>query len=434
MAWTSRGSGRKDVTGSAEAAGVSPRLGRHFARLWTASTLSGLGDGITQVAAALLAASLTRDPVQIAGITVAQQLPLMLFALPSGVLVDRLDRRRVMVAACLVRATALGLPATATAAGHASLPLLYASFFTVGCVSLLFENASVALLPSIIDASQLQRANGRLQAAAVLSQQLLAKPLGGVLFVLAAWAPFTLDTLALLAAAVLITALPVRAPRGATAAPHPTFRDAIGQGLAWLGHHRLLRTMSVTVGLSNLGLGAVFSIAVLIARERLGVGPVGYGLLLTAGAVGGVIGGLTAGRITALFGTGTTLRIGLVIEMLVHLSLALTRDAITAGALFALLSMHLIVFSTIGASLRQHIVPADLLGRVHSAYRLVTNSGMFLGSILGGVLAHHFDLTAPFWLALACTATLTACAWRTLSNHTIQTAREASSSVPKASK
>jgi MFS family permease len=188
--------------------------------------------------------------------------------------------------------------------------------------------------------------------------------------------------------------------------------------------------MSVTVGLSNLGLGAVFSIAVLIARERLGVGPVGYGLLLTTGAAGGVIGGLTAGRIIALLGTGTTLRIGLVIEMLVHLALALTHSPIIAAALFALLSLHLVVFSTIGASLRQQIVPAHLLGRVHSAYRLVTNSGMFLGSILGGVLAHRFGLTAPFWLGLACTATLTACAWRTLSNHAIQTARDQARQTP----
>ncbi|GAA4242040.1 hypothetical protein GCM10022254_73310 [Actinomadura meridiana] len=182
--------------------------------------------------------------------------------------------------------------------------------------------------------------------------------------------------------------------------------------------------MSVTVGLSNLGLGAAFSVAVLIARERLGVGPAGYGFLLTAGAVGGVVGGLAAGRIIALLGTGTTLRAGLVIETLIHPGLALTRSAITAGGLFALLSFHLVVLSTIGASLRQQIVPARLLGRVHSAYRLVTNSGMCLGSILGGVLAHYFGLTAPFWLGLARAAALTACAWRILSDRSTHAARE----------
>ncbi|MFI0486127.1 MFS transporter [Actinomadura sp. 9N215] len=426
--------GGNHSAGPRRTSGQSRKLGRPFVKLWAASTLSGLGDGTTQIAAALLAASLTRDPVQIAGLMIAHQLPLMLFALPGGALVDRLDRRRVMIAACLVRAAALGLLAAATAAGHASLPLLYATFFTVGCVGLLFENASIALLPFIIDTTQLERANGRLQAATVLSQQLLAKPLGGVLFAMAAWAPFTLDTLALLAAAILISALPTRAPHrslsASTSPSHTTFHGAIRQGLGWLAHHRLLRTMSVTVGLSNLGLGAVFSIAVLIARERLGVGPVGYGFLLTAGAVGGVIGGLTAGRIIALLGTGTTLRTGLIIEMLVHLGLALTHSAIVAGGLFALLSLHLIVFSTIGASLRQQIVPARLLGRVHSAYRLVTNSGMFLGSVLGGVLAHHFGLTAPFWLGLACTATLTASAWRTLSNRAVQTARAHAPQTP----
>ncbi|MFI0407542.1 MFS transporter [Actinomadura sp. 3N508] len=421
--------GGQHSAGPRRTSGQRRKLGRPFAKLWAASTLSGLGDGTTQIAAALLAASLTRDPVQIAGLMIAHQLPLMLFALPGGALVDRLDHRRVMVAACLARAAALGLLAAATAAGHASLPLLYATFFTVGCVGLLFENASVALLPSLVDTAQLERANGRLQAAAVLSQQLLARPLGGVLFAMAAWAPFTVDALALLTAAILISALPTRAAQrslsASTGPSHTSIHGAICEGLGWLARHRLLRTMSVTVGLSNLGLGAVFSIAVLIARERLGVGPAGYGFLLTAGAVGGVIGGLTAGRITGLLGTGTTLRAGLIVEMVVHLGLALTHSAIIAGGLFAVLSLHLVVFSTIGASLRQQIVPAHLLGRVHSAYRLVTNCGMFLGAILGGVLAHRFGLTAPFWLGLACTATLTAAAWRTLSDHAIRTARRA---------
>jgi predicted MFS family arabinose efflux permease len=232
----------------------------------------------------------------------------------------------------------------------------------------------------------------------------------------------------LLVVAAVIIALPAAAPPATPNGPASTFRAAIGHGIRWLAYHKLLRTISLTVGLSNLGLGAMFSILVLIARQRLGLGPVGYALLLTAGAIGGIIGGLTASRVIALLGAGTTLRTGLIIEMMVHLGLALTHSAITAGLLLALLSLHLVIFSTIGASLRQTLVPTDLLGRVHSAYRLVTNSGMFLGSILGGVLGRYLGLTAPCWLGLTCVLILTACAWHTLNNRAIQAARSSARS------
>jgi MFS family permease len=403
-------------------------LGRAFGRLWTANTLSGLGDGTINVAGALLAASLTRDPVEISGLMVAQQLPWMLFALPSGALADRFDRRRLMIVLSAMRAVALGVLAVAVAAGMAGVPLLYVVFFLAGCAGLVFENAATAMLPAVVAGSELERANGRLQAARTLTQELVSGPLGSWLFVLAAWTPFLLDTGVLITVVVVVAGLPkiaaATAPTtgGMTGTQPGLWREMV-VGVRWMARHRLLRSIALAAGLSNLGLGAVLSLLVLIAGERLGLGSYGYGLLLTAAAGGGIVGGLLTGRLVAIAGSGNVLRWGLIIEALSHLGLALTDDPVAAGSILAVLSMHLVVFSATCASLRQALVPPELLGRVHAGYRLFSNGGMFAGAALGGVVARLFGLTAPFWLGLGIVAIVTACVWRVLNDRDLRAAR-----------
>ncbi|REE95912.1 MFS transporter [Thermomonospora umbrina] len=399
-------------------------LGGAFGRLWTAGTISGLGDGVTQIAGALLAVSLTRDPISVSGVMVAQLLPWLLFGLPGGVLVDRLDRRRLMIAACVVRVAALAPLGLAVAADRASLPLLYGVFFLVGCAGLLFDGASATAVPALVAPERLEQANGRLQATKVVCEQLVSRPLGGGLFVLAAWAPFVVDAGALLSVIALVLTLPALDRTSDTAARPVGLRTAIADGARWLRDHRLLRTVTLTVGLSNVGLGSVFSVMVLVAHERLGLGAVGYGLLLATAAVGGVAGGMLTGRIVAALGPGTTLRLGLLLEMAAYAGLASTRDVLVAVLILLPFTAHLAVFSAVGASLRQTLVPADLLGRVHAAYRLVGTAGMFLGAVLGGLLAERFGLAAPFWLGLGCAAVFTTGAWRRLNDRDIRAARE----------
>jgi MFS family permease len=192
----------------------------------------------------------------------------------------------------------------------------------------------------------------------------------------------------------------------------------------WLLGNRLLRTLAVTVAVSDVGLGAVFSVFVLVSRVRLGVGPLGYGLLLAASAVGGIAGGLLADRAVSAIGAGWVLRAEMIVEILTYLGLALTRSAIVAGVLLALLGLHLVMFSTVTASLRQSLAPANMLGRVHGAYRLASNGGMLAGAALGGLLSTHFGLTAPFFLGLTAMTTVTVIVWSTLNNRDIRTARE----------
>jgi predicted MFS family arabinose efflux permease len=394
-----------------------------FGKLWGADTISSVGDGVTMVAAPLLAAALTRDPVLIAGLLIAERLPWVVLTLPSGAMVDRVDKRRLMASAALLRVLALGLLGVTVALGHATLPLLYGVSLLAGCAGIVFENAAGTVLPATVGPGSLERANGRLYATRTLGKELLAAPLGGWLFAVAAWAPFSVDAVAFVAVAGLCLALSRGVGEPAPGARQP-LRAAITEGIRWLLRHQLLRTLAISVTVSNVFLGGILAIFVLYAQERLGLGSVGYGLLLTMFAVGGVLGGFLAPRAATHLGSGTTLRLGLIIELLTHLALALITNAIAAGAVFVMLGLHLIIWSALTASLRQSLAPPGMLGRVHSAYRFLSATGMVAGAALGGVVANSFGLTAPFWLGTAGATALTLFAWRPLSDVNISAARQ----------
>jgi hypothetical protein len=245
--------------------------------LWTANAVSNLGDGVTLVAGPLLAASLTRDPRLVAGLAVAQRLPWLLFSLLSGALVDRLDRRLLMVRVDAVRCVVVGLLGVAVLADVATLPLLYVVFFALGTAETLFDNAAVSILPAVVPREQLARANGRLLGVQMVANELVAPPLGGLLFATAAAVPFLLDAGSFAAAAALVAAMSgrfrVERPEGSAAT---TLRDEIAEGVRWLARNRLLRILAIAIALMNLTLSATLSISVLYAQERLGLGSVGY--------------------------------------------------------------------------------------------------------------------------------------------------------------
>jgi MFS family permease len=392
--------------------------------LWTANAVSNLGDGVTLVAGPLLAASLTRDPRLVAGLAVAQRLPWLLFSLVSGALVDRLDRRRLMVRVDAARCVAVGLLGVAVLADVATLPLLYVVFFALGTAETLFDNAAVSILPGVVPREQLARANGRLLGAQMVANELAGPPLGGLLFATAAALPFLLDAGSFAAAAVLVAAMSgrfrVERPEGTVPT---TLRSEIAEGVRWLVRHRLLRILAVAIALMNLTLTATLSISVLFAQERLGLGSVGYGLLLSSMAVGGISASLVAERVIGWLGPATTLRVGLVIESSTHLVLAVARSPVLVGASFALFGFHAMTWSVISVSLRQELIPARLLGRVNSAYAVFGFGSSSLGAVAGGVLAARYGLTAPFWGSFVAMAVLTVACWPILSSRAVAQAR-----------
>ena len=401
-------------------------LGSEYGKLWTASTVSNLGDGVTLVAAPLLAASLTRDPVLVSGVVFAGRLPWLLFSLPSGALVDRLDRRLVMGLVDVLRAAVVGVLGLAVLLGWASIPLLYAVFFLLGVAETLFDNASTAILPAMVPKGRLEKANGRLIAAQMITNESAGPLLGGALFALAASAPFLLDAGTFAVSAALVLALRgrfrVERTGGASAT---TLLAEIAEGLRWLSGHRVLLTLAVMLGVSGFALMSTFSILVLYAQDVLGLGEFGYGVLLSASVFGGVAGSLLAGRIGALVGTGRTIFGIFALGIVVHVGLALATSPYLAGAMLALEAFHAMVWNVLTISLRQALIPAGLLGRVGSAFRMIGLGGQALGALAGGLLAQAFGIIAPFWFAAAINAVLAAFALVLLSNRVVSEARAA---------
>jgi MFS family permease len=399
-------------------------LGAEYRKLWAASAISNLGDGVTLVAGPLLAATLTRDPVLVAGVAFSQRVPWLLFPLISGALVDRLDRRRVMGYVDAARTALIGALGITLLLGWVSLPLMYAIFFLMGTLETLFDNASQAIIPAVVSQDRLERANSRLYAAEIISNQLAGPPLGGFLFSVAVAVPFFLDAGTFAAAAVLILALRGKfRPERPKGAPPTTLVAEIGEGLTWLWNHRLIRTLAIMLGVFNMTFAATDAIFVLFAQDVLGLGSFGYGVLVTSWAVGGLIGSLMADRIVAWLGSGRALQASVLVSALVLAVVALSENAFVVWAAFLLVGVTVVVWNVITVSFRQAVVPEDIFGRVNSVYRLLGWGGLSVGALLGGFLAWGFGLTVPFWFAAAVLAIMLFLTLPLVNNHTVAKAR-----------
>ncbi|MEV4615560.1 MFS transporter [Kitasatospora sp. NPDC049258] len=402
--------------------GVEP-LGGRFVRLWAASTTSALGSGLAMVATPLLVAARTDDPLLVSAAAGVGWLPWLLFALPGGVLVDRVDRRRLMVAVDWARVVAMAVLAAATATGHAGILLLCTVLFVVNCGEIVFRAASQAVLPAVVPRERLERANGLLFGGTTLMQQMVAGPLGGFLFVLAAGLPFLANAATYAASAVLIglvggvyRAVPTAGP---TEERSSSVLAEMAEGLRWLLRQRLLRTMAVLIGLLNVTLTAATAVLVLLAAQRLHLGSVGYGLLFTCMAAGGVLGSLVGDRLIALVTATWTIRVGLLVEAGLHLALATSRSPYLIGfALFAF-GVHGALWGIVANSLRQRLTPPEMLGRVGSSNLFVAAGGNCLGALLGGVLAGAFGLTAPYWVGFGVAVLVTLATWRVFDRATV---------------
>ncbi|RZU75677.1 putative MFS family arabinose efflux permease [Micromonospora kangleipakensis] len=400
------------------------RLDGRFARLWAASTMSALGSGMATVAAPLFVAARTDDPLTVSVASAVAWLPWLLFALPGGVLVDRVDRRRLMVVIDWVRVVALAVLTAAIVNGRAGVALLYAVLFVVNAGEVVFRAAGQAMLPTLVPRSLLERANGWLGGGTTLTQGMIAGPLGGFLFVLAASIPFGVNaaTYALSAVLIGLVAGSYRAGSGPEPGGRRSVRAEVVEGFRWLMSQRLLRTMTLLIGLLNVTLTAAIAVLVLLATQRLGLGSVGYGVLFTCMAVGGLLGSVVGDRLVARITATWTIRIGLLIEAGLHLALAASRSAVViAVALFAF-GVHGALWNMVSNSLRQRLTPAVLQGRVGSTTLFIAAGGNCLGALLGGVVAARFGLTAPYWVGFVVAVAVTAVTWRVFARSTVAAA------------
>jgi len=403
------------------------RLGPVFNRLWAASGISNLGDGVYAAALPLLAASLTSDPLAVSAVTFAQWLPWLLFGLLSGALLDRWDRRRVMWTVDVARFAVAGGLAAAVLAGVAGIPLLMVAGFLLGTGQTLVDTAAVALLPAIVSRrpGRLERANGRLQGTQMVTDGLAGPPVGGALFAVAPWIAFAVDALSFAASAGLVASIRSEPATAAPDEPRVPLRAAIAEGLRWLGRHRLLRLLALMVAVTNLMAMATQGTLVLFATRILGLGSTGYGLLLADIALGGVAGSLLASRVNRWIGPGTMMAGGFALAGLALVATGLVSNPVLAAALLSVEALVAIMFNVVAGSLRQQLTPDHLLGRVISAFRLLGYGVVPLGALLGGALAGAFGLRAPYLIAGA-VITVTALAFAPfVSNRAVTAARDA---------
>jgi MFS family permease len=388
-------------------------LGPDFGKIWPASIISNLGDGAMLAAGPLLVASITREPAAVGAAAFVQQLPWLLFALFSGALVDRLDRRLMIVAADIFRAIVLGALGIAVLLGTSPLWAVYVALFLLGTAETLADNASGALLVSAVPKAQLGKANARLFATGTLLQQLGGPPIGALLFAVGAGVPLVFDAVTFAAAAALIARVAVRPPLPDGSARTALWSE-VHEGIRWLWAHAGVRTLACSILVMNITFCAAFATWVLFARERLGLSETQFGLLVSVGAVGGLLGMPVYHVLEPRVGSLTLLRAGLVIETTVHLILALTRSPWVAGATMAVFGVHAVVWGIVSTTARQLATPEPLMGRVNSVYLLASVGGAAIGAGLGGVLAQQYGLAAPFAIAFVAMVVMTVVAWRPL--------------------
>lgn len=396
-----------------------------FQRLWTATAVSNVADGVIAVAAPLLAATLTRDPALIAGLVVAQKLPWLLFSLPSGAIADRLDRRTVVQAANVLRSVALAGMSVSIAFDAFNLPILYAVFFALGLAETLFDNASSALVPNVVPDKDLERANGRLQIAYILGDSFTGPALGGVLVAVATIAPAVFGAAGYGISVLLLAMLPRSRPetgerQGSVARQ---LASDIREGWSWYWRSPILGALSVLAAVGNAMSAATYGILVLVGQDRLGLDARGYGFLLALGAIGAVLGGWLAGRVGELVPPGTLVFWTTILSAVSTVFLGWTHNPVIAGSMMALDGFVVLVQSVVVVSLRQRIVPSELLGRVTAVYRMIALGAFTVGGLGGGLLARAYGLTAPFVVGAAAMTVTAVAVLPLLSNAKLRMAR-----------
>lgn len=393
-------------------AALPERLGTPFRWLLAASWVSNVGDGIIVAAGPLLVASETRNPSLVAVAAMLQYLPWPLFGLFAGVVADRVERRRLIAVANASRVAVLLVLAGTIVSGTVNIAVVLGAIFLVGIGEAFADTASQTLLPMVVGKAHLGIANARMTTGIVTLNQLAGPPIGALLFGLGRSVPFASQMACIALSAVLV--LRIQLPSYRRKQRSPSMRADIVEGVRWLWQHAAVRTLTLTIVTFNVTFGAAWSVLVLYSLERLHMGQVGYGLLTSALACGGIVGTFSYGWLERHVSLGNIMRGGLVIETLTHLVLALNTSAAVALGVFFVFGAHAFVWGTTSTSVRQRAVPTEVQGRVASVYLIGMTGGIVVGSALGAVIAGRWGVTGPFWFAFVGSALFLMMIWRQL--------------------
>jgi predicted MFS family arabinose efflux permease len=388
-----------------------PRMGSSFRWLLTSWWVTNVGDGIALAAGPLLVASQTRDPLLVALATLLQRLPWLLFGLYAGVIADRLDRKMILIVVNLLRALVLAALTATIVTDTVNVAVVLIAMFMLGTAETFVDTTGSTMLPMLVDKADLGVCNARLMFGDITLNRLAGPPIGAVLFAAGMAWPFVTQAVSVALGAVLIRRISATMPPPAIAADA---RTEIVAGIRWLWNHPPVRTLTLTVVLFNVTFGAAISILVLYALERLGLGALGFGLLTMSAGVGGILGTTIYGWLERTLGLANIMRIGLIIETVTHLTLAITTTASVAIGIFFVFGIHEAAWGTTASTIRQRAVPTEFQGRVASVYLVGVFGSLVVGAGLGGLIAGLWGVTAPFWFAFVGSAMILIGIWRQL--------------------
>jgi len=392
-----------------------PRMGPGFRWLLGSSLASNIGDGIALAAGPLLVASQTSNAFLVALAALLQRLPWLLLGLYAGALADRVDRRRLVMAADGARALVLAVLALSIATGHVSVAIVLGAMLLLGIAEVFADTATNTLLPMLVRPDDLGIGNARFQGSFLVANHIVGPPLGAFLFAAGMALPFVTQGVLVAFAVMLVgrIVLPAHAP---DPADRGHVLQEIREGLRWVWHHDAVRTLAVVIVAFNITWGAAWAVLVLYAIDHLGMGEVGFGLLTSAAAVGGLVSTSLYDRIERRFDLATVMRTCLTLEVLTHLSFAVAPNGAWAMVTMLVFGAYAFVWGAVSTAVRQRATPRALQGRVSSVYSVCVFGGIVIGQLLGGWIAETWGLTAPFWFAFVGAGITLALVWRQLAH------------------
>ncbi|MFF1879101.1 MFS transporter [Leifsonia sp. NPDC058230] len=403
---------------------AAPRIRRTplsggFNRLWVAALTSNLADGIGRTAVPLIATTLTRDPALIAGLTAVTFLPWLLFGIPAGMLLDRVDRRIAMAVANSLRFAVAALLALLITSGSLTIWWLYLCVLLFGLGETVFDNATTTVVPSLVKRDQLDRANGRMQSAEIVVQNFIATPVAGFLFAAAIVLPVWLTGSGFLIAGLLALTIPAAAARGLKAgaspdaAGHEAPRPTLGHVVAFLVHHRFLRSMIILTSITASALAFAQGSVVLLLLQTFSVPTALIGVVTAGVGLGALVGALISSRLVERFGRGPIMFCSMLVGGIGLLGVGITGNVVFAIAAYAVGAFGVAVWNVPWGALRQAIVPSDMLGRAMGIVRTIGWGLTPIATVLGGFVA-RIDLRLPFVIGGGVVVVLTLVAVRLL--------------------
>ncbi|GLH62266.1 MFS transporter [Parageobacillus sp. G301] len=362
---------------------MSKRLGRNFYHLLIAVSFSTFGDGLTLLAMPWLASTITSNTFSVSLVSASMTLPWLLFSLYIGALIDYYPKKKLMIAAAIIRIIVLIVLNVSILFKIISIPLLIFAAFLIGITKVVFDSTAQTLVPSIVSKDILEKANGYIMTSRLTMSDVVGRSIGGILISFGIFIPFALDIISLLATIPFLFLLKTTASLKNHALNKKNKLDIL-EGVKFVWRNQLL----LTLALMGIGITLMFTstlaIQVFYVKEILKLDSSGFGLLIAVGTIGSIIGSQSISLLKNKFGFNATILTSLLMMGFTLGSVGLTSNPFIVGILYFIASFFIVTFNICNLSLRQRIIPDNKLGRVGGVFQLLSWGMSPLGMLLGG--------------------------------------------------